>query len=198
MLALLFLSLNQNVQAQTNKELELERLIEALFPIQDEELNYEELYENLYQFYIEPLDLNNTTPEILQSTYLLSPFQINALFEYLEQQGPLLSIYELQAIPQFDVNTINKILPFVTVKTPFIKRHHLPFRKTLMREYNNAFILRYDRTLEQKKGFSAPELKSDSTLTSRYAGSEDKFLLRFMCSMLPDFLIESRRCLIAR
>src|SRR5690606_29752456 len=32
----------------------------------------------------------------------------------------------------------------------------------------------------QKKGFSAPELKSDSTLTSRYAGSEDKFLLRFI------------------
>ncbi len=164
----------------SNKDLELERIIEAIFPLQDEDLNYDELYENLYQYYIQPIDLNNTEPEILQSTFLLSPFQVNSLYEYLEQNGPLISIYELQAVPQFDLNTIYRLLPFVTVKTPFLKNEHLPFRRSLMREYDNAFILRYDRTLEQKKGFSEPQLKSDSTLTSRYAGNEDKLLMRFI------------------
>src|SRR5690606_1066216 len=168
------------------KELELERIIEALFPAQDEELNYDELYENLYQYYINPIDLNNTRPEILQSTYLLSPFQINALFQYLDTHGPLLALYELQAVPEFDLQTINRLLPFITLNTPILKSKNLSFGRRLMKEYDNAVIIRYDRTLEQKEGFSAPDLKSDSTFTSRYAGNEDKLLLRFILNPAKD------------
>lgn len=181
MLLMGLLSLMQPVQGQSqDKALELERLIEALLPVQDEELNYDELYENLYQYYLQPIDLNNTRPEILQSTYLLSPFQVNALFRYLEAYGSLISIYELQAVPEFDLNTIYKLLPFVTVKTAVFTSDRLKFEKRLMKEYNNSLILRYDRTLEVKKGFSAPQLKSDSTFASRYLGSADKLLMRLI------------------
>jgi hypothetical protein len=85
------------------KEQELEQIIESLFPVQDEDINYEELYENLYQFYQNPIDLNNTEPEILLHTYLLSPSQIDQFFNHINSNGPLISLYELQAIPSFDL-----------------------------------------------------------------------------------------------
>ena len=42
----------------------------------------------------------------------------------------------------------------------------------------NQLLIRYEQTLEKKKGFWPPELKSDSSLTSRYKGSPDKIYLR--------------------
>lgn len=180
-LILVLITITHKSPGQTQrKELELEKIIEAVFPIQDEDLNYDELYENLYQYYIHPIDLNNTQPEVLQSTYLLSPFQINALFQHLEKNGPLISIYELQAIPEFDLNTIYKILPFIKVKESFLNSHALKLGKNLMKEYNNTLIVRYDRTLETKKGFTTPQIKTDSTYTSRYLGTEDKILVRLI------------------
>ena len=63
-----------------------------------------------------PLDLNQITKEELMSLSLLSISQINSFLNYIKIHGKLISIYELQAIPGFDVNTIRKILPLVTLK----------------------------------------------------------------------------------
>ena len=44
--------------------------------------------------------------------YILSETQINSLLDYRQKFGKFLSIYEIQAIPDFDLATIRKILPF--------------------------------------------------------------------------------------
>ena len=160
------------------KDQKLEQIIEAIFPIQEEELNYDELYENLYQFYLEPIDLNATSKEELYNTYLLSPFQIDNLFQHIQSFGPLISIYEIQSIPGFDIPTIHKILPFVTVKEKYFKKGQSTLYKNIINESKNTLLIRYERTLEQKKGYTEAILKSDSTLTSRYKGSEDKLYMR--------------------
>lgn len=162
------------------KEQELEQIIESLFPVQDEDINYEELYENLYQFYQNPIDLNNTEPEILLHTYLLSPSQIDQFFNHINSNGPLISLYELQAIPSFDLGTIQKLLPFVTIKESYFKNNGLSKNRNFVNEKRNSVIVRYERTLEKKKGYTAPELKSDSTFSSRYLGSEDKLYMRLI------------------
>ena len=63
-----------------------------------------------------PLDLNQITKEELLSLSLLSVSQINNFLRYVKIHGRLISIYELQAIPEFDVATIRKILPMVAVR----------------------------------------------------------------------------------
>ena len=44
--------------------------------------NVEDLYESLFQLYLNPLDLNRVSREELSALYLLSQTQINAFFEY--------------------------------------------------------------------------------------------------------------------
>ena len=80
----------------------LEKLADEIFPIQDLDLNYEELYENLAQLLTSPLNLNQATSEELRSLFVLSETQIEELIHYRQAQGFLLSIYELQSIPAFD------------------------------------------------------------------------------------------------
>src|SRR5690606_28416313 len=93
----------------------MEAFVEELFSIQEEEINYEELYESLLQVYLNPLNLNLATLEELQALYILNPAQINGFLDYREKYGPLLTIYELQATPELDLKIIYQLLPFVTV-----------------------------------------------------------------------------------
>ena len=86
-------------------EIDIERLVENIYAIQDEELDYEELYESLFMLYQSPIDLNRADREMLQATYLLSLVQVNHFLDYREAHGPILSVYELQAIPGFDLPT---------------------------------------------------------------------------------------------
>ena len=89
--------------------------VQNLLPITAEDLNYGTVYENLIQLYTAPLDLNTCTREELAATYLLNERQLNRFCEYRAQFGNFLSIYELQAIPEFELALIYRLLPFVTV-----------------------------------------------------------------------------------
>jgi hypothetical protein len=62
-----------------------------------------------------PLNLNAATENELKTLRLLTDLQIGNFLLYRKQLGALLSIYELQAIPGWDVYTIKQLLPYVTV-----------------------------------------------------------------------------------
>lgn len=186
----LVLFLNQVLNGQDlQKQQELEGIIETLFPVQDDDINYEELYENLYQFYQNPIDLNNAEPEVLLHTYLLSPSQIDQFFNHIHANGPLVSLYELQTIPSFDLITIQRLLPFVTIKEGYFRSNGVSKHKSIINERKNSAIVRFERTLERKKGYTEAELKSDSTFTSRYLGSKDKLYLRLILNPSRKFRI---------
>ena len=102
-------------QQPPQKEIDLESFIERLFPVQDEDLDYESIYEVLLQLYLNPMDINKANAEALAASYLLDPNQISNLISYRTKFGPLISLYELQAVPDFDLNTIENILPFLTL-----------------------------------------------------------------------------------
>lgn len=160
---------------QIAQDVNIERLAEDIYAIQDEDLDYEALFESLYMLYQSPIDLNRVDRETLQATYLLSLKQINDFIDYRQEYGPILSAYELQAVPGFDLPTISRLLPFVYVKESegFSGRG-----KPIKARKENQLLIRYERTLEKKKGFWAAELKADSSWTSRYRGSPDKVYLR--------------------
>lgn len=177
-ISIIFLS-SWDVGAQVNAD--FERLVDEIFAIQDEDINYEDLYENLAQLYSNQADLNTITEQQLRSIFVLNEFQIQSFLAYRNEAGPFISIYELQNINGFTEDAIQRLVPFVTVRDAA-----LTFNKSLLnriaKEKNNYFLLRYDRTLEEKRGY-----KEDIAPTAKYNGSPDRLYLRFQTRRTGDF-----------
>ncbi|GAB4395637.1 MAG: helix-hairpin-helix domain-containing protein [Microscillaceae bacterium] len=179
-LGLTFLAWGLPAQEYPRREVDLDEFILELFPVQDEDLDYEEIYEALFQYYRQPLHLNQATREELQSLYVLSERQINALLAHREQFGDLVSIYELQTIPDFDLGTIYKLLPFAQIRDT--GRKSLPLWKRILEEENNYLLLRYERVLETQRGFT-----DQATPSTTYLGSPGRIYARFRVSHPRDF-----------
>jgi hypothetical protein len=79
--------------------------------------NQQKLEAWLWQCYGAPLELNTASSEELANFAFLSPTQLAHFVHHLAKTGPLISIYELQAIPHWDLVTIALLEPFVQVKS---------------------------------------------------------------------------------
>ena len=77
------------------------------------------LEDYLWGCYHDPLDLNSAQERDLAQFTFLSKKQQCMLFDYLEREGPLVSLNELQAIRGWDVDTIQLLSPFVDVIRPW-------------------------------------------------------------------------------
>lgn len=163
-------------------EIDPHSVVQNLLPIQSEDLNYNEVYENLIQLYTSPLDLNSCTREELTATYLLNERQLNSFFSYRQQLGKFLSIYELQAIPDFDVSTIYKILPFVT-----ISNNNTDFLKGLTNPTDHYLLIRTERLIEQKRGFTEKAPVSRDGTVQRFEGSPIQWYARYRYSKSRNF-----------
>lgn len=169
-------------QSLPRPEIDLTAFVQNLLPLQPENANSNDLYESLLQLYTSPLDLNTCSRDDLEGTYLLSERQLNAFFSYREQFGNLLSVYELQAIPEFDLPIIYKLMAFATV---------VPDNKKLWTGLNNPtqnyLIFRTENVLEQKKGFTAATPDSKGVLPQRFLGSPTQWYARYRYSRSRDF-----------
>ena len=152
-------------------------------------LVYEDVYENLLQYYQQPINLNKTTREELESLFILSPMQVNNFLEYMQLNSPLLSAYELQAIPGFDLPTIYKLLPFVVAPAGNLLTQLKPLWLRMQQEENQYLLIRYDRSLQQRKGYTLADTSSTGRITSRYQGSPNKYLIRYRNSHARDFSV---------
>ncbi|WP_233636157.1 helix-hairpin-helix domain-containing protein [Hymenobacter setariae] len=166
---------------------DLDRLTQELFAeIQSDQVPYEDLYETLLQYYQTPVNLNAASREELRALLLLSETQISNLLTHREASGPLLSLYELQAVLGWDLRTIYRVLPFVTVQADDPNRARGPLWQRIKNEENNALFVRYERVLQPRKGYAAADT-FQGRLTSRYLGSPDKLLVRYRVSHAHDF-----------
>lgn len=173
MAILILISSLAKAQEYPRKEVDLERLADELFGFQDLDLNYEELYENIALLLSNPLNINTANAEQLRFLNLLTEAQVQNLIHYRTENGPLLSIYELQAVPGFDLPDILRIVPFFVVSSP-AKVFDRSFFDRLTEKGNSYFIMRYDRTLETKAGFT-----NAVSEPYQFKGSEDKLYMRF-------------------
>ena len=164
-------------QDYPQKEVDLEVLADEIFGFQDLDLNYQELYENMAQLLANKINLNTANAEELRFLNLLSEQQVQSLLEYRTTNGALLSVYELQAVPGFDLNTINKIISFVKVEDA----ESGTLLKRIISEENNYLIVRYHQPLEKKEGFTT------ETPERKFKGDEGDLYMRFRTSKSGDF-----------
>ncbi len=146
----------------------------------NEETDFTILLEEL-QYYIQhPINLNYTDREELLRLELLSDLQINYLLKHIEKNGKLMTIYELQAIESFDLDVINKILPYVKVENNFDKPH--VSMKEIFKYGKFQFVSRYQQVIEQQLGYFAATFLTDSmkleSPNSYYLGPQYKLYER--------------------
>lgn len=160
----IFFPASLKAQEPPRPEIDINTFIQNLLPIPTEDADYTDVYEALFQLYTNPLDLNQATRDELSAVFVLSEIQLNAFIDYREKSGALLSLYELQAIPGFDLTTIGKLLPFVTVEP-----RQITLRESFKNPTQHFLLLRSAKLLEQQKGYSS--LDSTSRSATRYAGN---------------------------
>jgi len=144
--------------------------------LEAEELDLTDVIELLYYRIDHPINLNNTNHEALRDLSLLTEIQINDLFLHIERFGKLITIYELQSLKYWDLETIFLVLPFVRVDDRF-EQLHVSFKEAIQRGKMELF-LRYQRILEDKRGYKP---LNDSVLPTYY-GNPDRYYTRFRYS----------------
>ncbi len=159
---------------------EIEQQIEYISENSDEELDYTQLIEDIRHFESAPLNLNTASPEEMRQLHFLNDVQIYNLIKHIQENGKLISLNELQSVDGFDAELINRIMPYVTIESALdIPQFHL---KKIIQEGENDFFIRYQRTLEEQKGYTPFEDAED--INSRYPGGPEKIYMRYRFTYL--------------
>jgi hypothetical protein len=154
---------------------DLQQKIENIAENTSEDVDVNTLLDRLNYYREHPLNLNSATWENFEDLLLLNDLQIQALFNHIKDNGELMYLEELQTIEGFDNETINKILPYITIsesaKQPKISLNQLT------KEGKNSLYMRIQKVLEEQKGYTPP---IDSTGdTHRYLGTQEKIYSRY-------------------
>lgn len=126
--------------------------------------------QDLELFRKNPVNVNMADADELRQLRVISDLQIANLISYRTVLGKLQSIYELQSVPSWDVATIKKVLPFITVAGAISVRDDLLNR---FAEGEHSLMLRMSQVLERSKGFDP------STSGTKYLGSPQRFFFRY-------------------
>ena len=153
----------------TTIEQQLEAVTESN---EDVETQDDSFLQSLQHFLQSPLDLNTADAGTLKELIILSPIQIQNIISYRNLFGNFISIYELQAVPGWDVLTIERLRPYITVSTSANLIASLSER---LSGGVHSLLARVTTVLEPSKGF----LLDSTTANNFYPGSPQRFLLRY-------------------
>lgn len=168
---LFFLSIRltgQTVSEQTNGMEQL--LINRAEVKETEDVDDDSYILRMQQYIMHPLDLNKAEAGDLEELGLLSAVQVEQLLRYRNLLGPLVSIYELQAVPGWDPELIRKISPYLAVRVEYKTAATLIDR---FRRGEHSLLLRSGRVLERSKGFRLPDS------VNHYPGTPEKYFFRY-------------------
>lgn len=158
----------------------IEQRVEFISESLDEQsqVDYSTLFDDLWLFMDNPINLNTATISDFNRLYLLTDIQINNLMSHIARNGELLNLYELQVIDGFDRQTIQMIQPFVEVRerSDFART---PL-KTMLTDGQHDMMIRYRRILDEQRGYSdaTPE-ELEENENARYLGTRDHLYLRY-------------------
>jgi hypothetical protein len=151
----------------------MEQQLENLTESGEDEVPEDDAYQQqLVHFIKTPLNLNYADDGQLKELKILSPIQIYNLISYRNLLGSFLNIYELQAVPGWDVALIKILRPYITVSNRLKFAGNLKSRFT---DGENTILIRSTNVLEKSQGY----LNNGSATTNFYRGSRQKSLTRY-------------------
>lgn len=150
----------------------IEQQFENMAEAENSETEDDSYQQQLQQLRRTPLNLNIATEADLQAFRWLSDLQVKSFIRYRELLGRLISIYELQAVPGWNLETIQLTRPFISVSDVSSLKEDAGRR---IKSGDHTLLLRFGRVLEESKGYSS---ENDST-PPQYAGSPMKLFFRY-------------------
>lgn len=82
----------------------------------------------------QPLDLNLTSPEELEASGLFTPYQLQNLINYRDKYGEIYSIYELSALPGFQMSKVLEIKSHISINDRNSQRREKPLQHMVLIE----------------------------------------------------------------
>lgn len=178
--SIFFILFSSMLFAQERNDIIQQRIEFISEQLETESIDLTNLIEQLNFYFDEPININSTTGIDLEDLGLLTDVQINDLILHRKVHGKFISIYELQSLKYWDLETIYIMLPFITVDER-LDNLHISFKDAIKHGKFDLF-LRYQPGMEQKTGY---EDVSDSVLQNsnqHYYGNPDKYYTRFRYS----------------
>ena len=151
----------------------IEEQLEDLTAANEDETTEDDLYaQEMYHFLKQPINLNDADAGILEQLNLLNAIQISNLLSYRKLLGKFLNIYEIQAIPGWDLNLIRRLRPYITISQKVEAFNSVSKR---IKNGENTLLIRGTQILEKSKGY----LLDSSSAKNYYPGSPQKILVRY-------------------
>lgn len=170
MIIFLFLFVHTRAQVQeTTTEQQLENSTANNEDVETEDDSY---LQQLQQFLKNPVNLNLADEPALKELGILTPIQVQHFILYRNLVGRFIDVHELQAIPGWDLQTIQKLRPYVTVGSEFEMLNAFSSR---LKKGEHGILIRASQVLERSAGY----LADSSSATNFYPGSPQKILLRY-------------------
>lgn len=167
----LSVSLGAQEESQTNNL--IANTIEDFLESTDaENFDYNTIFDNLNYYFEHPLNINQAQENDLKELFLLNEIQIADFISYRNKFGSFLSIFELQAIPSWDLGTIKNVTPFLTCELA-ASDFNLDFRDALKNGTSTLFV-KGKRVLEDRKGF-----QPGADGTKPYVGDPNHLYVRY-------------------
>src|SRR5205823_5128343 len=147
----------------------LEKHLEDVAEKSEQDIVEDSYLEEMQQYQRHRLNLNTVTEEELNQLRILTAIQIKNLINYRSLLGKLISVYELQAVPGWDIPLIKKLLSYITATDqPFSVE---TFSKQL-KSGEHSLMFRLSRALEKPGAYK-------DTGSSKFIGSPQGLLVRY-------------------
>jgi hypothetical protein len=158
-------------ETEPESESAMEEQLENLAEKSDTDTEDDSYLQQLKHYLRHPLNLNEATATDLAEFKLLSALQIQNFVAYRNLFGSFINLYELQAVPSWDMTSIRKLLPYIIISDS----------KTISRDLSerlfvgdNSLLFRVSMTLPKSKGY----FREDSA-SNFYIGSRPHLLVRY-------------------
>ncbi|WP_018617053.1 ComEA family DNA-binding protein [Segetibacter koreensis] len=148
-----------------------EQQLENITEQQEAETEDDSYLQQLVQLHRNPININTAQENELRDLRILSDLQIQSLLRYRRLLGNFISIYELQAVPLLDLETIQQILPDIRVGNAVAFSADI---KDRLVAGQHSFLFRAQQLLEKSDGFTR-----NDTVSNRYMGSAQRLFFRY-------------------
>ena len=147
---------------------------------ENEEIDLTTIMDQLNYFLEHPLNLNFASEDELESLGLLNEIQIRDLVLHRQLNGKFISIYELQSLKYWDLQTIQFILPFVKIEEK-LDQVHIGLKEALKKGSYETYF-RYQTIPQLKNGNVNVSDSIKMMSNSYYYGNKDHYYSRFRYS----------------
>ncbi|MCY1632820.1 ComEA family DNA-binding protein [Marinifilum sp. D737] len=143
----------------------IEQIIENIAEQEEENPDYTNLLEEITKLFQNPLNINTANAQDLERLFFLNQNQIEQFIKYREENGAILSIYEIQLIKGFSAELVKNIAPLISTKAIA--------KPISVKKLKHQLLIRCEHSFQKETGYKT------ASKNSKYLGNPWKYYSRY-------------------